>query len=83
VCKARAQPPLARREARADVLRRSSHSGLGLLSRSSAMLMNESGYVEWDVDMVFEEPEAEPCLPSRSSPHPRPHHACRPPSSEH
>jgi hypothetical protein len=31
--------------------------------------MFESKYVEWDVDMVFEEPEAEPCLFSRSSPH--------------
>jgi hypothetical protein len=64
VCKTRAQPPrpLVRREARADVR---SFSNLGLLSRSD---MCESGYVEWDVDMVFEEPEAELCLPSRSSP---------------
>jgi hypothetical protein len=72
VCKTRAQPPrpLVRREARADVR---SFSNLGLLSRSA---MYESVYVEWDVDMVFEEPEAEPCLPSRSSPH-----RARPPSS--
>jgi hypothetical protein len=42
-----------------------SFSNLGLLSRSD---MYDSGYVEWDVDMVFEEPEAEPCLSSRSSP---------------
>jgi hypothetical protein len=42
-----------------------SFSNLGLLSRSTVY---ESGYFEWDVDMVFEEPEAEPCLPSRSSP---------------
>jgi hypothetical protein len=56
--------PLAPREAaRADVR---SFSNLGLLSRDA---MYESGYVEWDVDMVFEEPEAEHCLPSRSSPH--------------
>jgi hypothetical protein len=64
VCKTRAQPPrpLVRREARADVR---SFSNLGLLSRSD---MYESGYVEWDVEMVFEEPDAEPCLPSCSSP---------------
>jgi hypothetical protein len=59
VCKTRAQRPrpLVRREARADVC---SFSNLGLLSRSDIY--------EWGVDMVFEEPEAEPCLPSRSSP---------------
>jgi hypothetical protein len=64
VCKTRAQPPRppVRREARADVR---SFSNLGFLSRSD---MYESGYVERDVDMVFEEPEAEPCLPSRCSP---------------
>jgi hypothetical protein len=37
-----------------------SFSNLGLLSRSAVY---ESGHVEWDVDMVFEEPETEPCLP--------------------
>jgi hypothetical protein len=64
VCKTRAQPPRppVRREARADVRL---FSNLGLLSRSDVY---ESGYVEWDVDTVFEEPEPEPCLPSRSSP---------------
>jgi hypothetical protein len=40
--------------------------------------MYESGYVEWDVDMVFEEPEAEPCLPSALAQQP---HSCHPPSS--
>jgi hypothetical protein len=59
---ATASAGLVRREARADVR---SFSNLGLLSRSD---MYASGYVEWDVDMVFEEPEAEPCLPSSSSP---------------
>jgi hypothetical protein len=64
VCKTRAQQPrpFVRRKARADVR---SFSNLGLLSRNT---MYESGYGEWDVDMIFEEPEAEPCLPSRSSP---------------
>jgi hypothetical protein len=32
-------------------------SNIGLLSRIA--IMYESRYVEWDVDMVFEEPEAE------------------------
>jgi hypothetical protein len=50
---------------RAEKLVRS-FSNLNLLSRCA---MYESGYVEWDVEMVFEEPEAEPRLPSRSSPH--------------
>jgi hypothetical protein len=40
-----------------------------VLSRSTTY---EPRYVKWDVDnldMVFEEPEAESCLQSRSSPH--------------
>jgi hypothetical protein len=71
MCETQAQPPrpLSRREARAEVR---SFSNLGLLPRSASAVY-ESGHVKWDVDMVFEEPEAEPCLRSRSIPH---HAAC-------
>jgi hypothetical protein len=52
---------LSRREACALILKPHQQ-----LSRSA---MYESGFVEWDVEMVFEEPETKPCVSSRSSPH--------------
>lgn len=52
-------------------------SNLGLLSRNE---MYEAGFVEWDEETVFEEPDDEPATRARhSSPRSSPHRAARPP----